>query len=48
MYEDMKRLEDIQDALYQVTKTDRNGKFYTLHDKIRYAESKCSRRHGKE
>ena len=30
----MKRLEDIQNALYQAAKTDRKRKFYTLHDKI--------------
>ena len=32
--EDMKRLEDIQDALYQAAKTDRKRKFCTLHDKV--------------
>ena len=30
----MKRLEDIQDALYQAAKTDRKRKFYTMYDKI--------------
>ena len=30
----MKRLEDIQNALYQAAKTDRKRKIYTLHDKI--------------
>ena len=30
----MKRLEDIQNALYQAAKTDRKRKFYSLHDKI--------------
>ncbi len=30
----MKRLEDIQHVLYQAAKSDRNRRFYTLHDKI--------------
>jgi retron-type reverse transcriptase len=30
----MKRLEDIQDALYQAAKTDKKRKFDTMHDKI--------------
>lgn len=30
----MKRLEEIQDTLYQAAKSDKKRKFYTLHDKI--------------